>query len=182
MLDPARIDIALVGDGDQALSRLRLLRAHGAHPAAVYAPEPSVALAAEAGGLIIRRLPRADEIAAVDVLFIGDLDEAQAQSLAQDARSAKTLVNVQDARTVSDFHMPAAMRRGALLITVSTDGASPGLSRRLAAHLADAFGEEWTERVSEISRARERWRAAGMSMRDLSHETDRYIDEKGWLT
>jgi precorrin-2 dehydrogenase/sirohydrochlorin ferrochelatase len=181
VLDAARVKIAVVGGGNEALSRLRLLRAHGAEAEAVYAPEASPALAREAGTALVHRLPSREEIAAMDVLFIGDLDESLAAQLAESARAVKTRVNVQDARGLSDFHVPAALRRGALLITVSTDGASPGLARRLALHLGESFGSEWAEHVSEISRAREGWRAEGMSMDALSRATDRYIDEKGWL-
>jgi precorrin-2 dehydrogenase/sirohydrochlorin ferrochelatase len=182
VLDTARIKIAIAGGGREALGRLRQLRGHGAEPKAVYAPEASPALAEEAGALLVPRLPSREEIAALDVLFIGDLDAALAARLAESARAVKTRVNVQDARDLSDFHVPAALRRGSLLIAVSTDGASPGLARRLALHLGGSFGSEWAEHVSEISRARETWRAQGMSMEALSRATDRYIDEKGWLS
>lgn len=181
VLDTARIKIAVIGGGSEALSRLRLLRAHGAEPQAIYAPEPSLALSREAGQALVPRLPSRDEIAALDVLFIGDLDETDATRLVETAHAVKTRVNVQDVRGLSDFHVPATLRRGALLIAVSTEGNSPGLSRRLAAHLGETFGGEWAERVSEIARARETWRAEGMSMDGLSRATDRYIDEKGWL-
>lgn len=182
VLDPGRVRFALVGGGEQALSRLRMLKAHGASPKAVYAPRASAPFAGEAGEALVPRLPSRAEIADVDVVFVGDLDRQEAAGIVRDARAVKTLVNVLDVREESDIHVPASVRRGALLVTVSTDGASPGLARRLAAYLGEKFGAEWSARVEEIARARQGWRAQGMSMQELARATDRFVEEKGWLT
>ena len=72
--------------------------------------------------------------------------------------------------------------RGDLLLAVSTGGASPGLARRLKAYLAETFGEEWADHVSEIAGARARWREEGVSFADLGKRTNALIDEKGWLS
>ncbi len=59
--------------------------------------------------------------------------------LAQLARDAGVLVNVEDVPDLCDFHVPAAVRRGDLLLTVSTGGRAPGLSRILREWLETPF-------------------------------------------
>jgi precorrin-2 dehydrogenase/sirohydrochlorin ferrochelatase len=78
-------------------------------------------------------------------------------------------------------HVPATVRRGALLLTASTGGQAPGLARRLARWLAAAFGPEWDGRLAEVAAERSRLRAAGITGQALARETDRLVDGKGWL-
>jgi precorrin-2 dehydrogenase/sirohydrochlorin ferrochelatase len=69
-----------------------------------------------------------------------------------------------------------------LQVTVSTDGAAPGLARVLRDHLGDRiFGPEWAVRVQEIAGVRQRWRAEGMSMVKLGEAIVDYIKSRGWL-
>ena len=67
-----------------------------------------------------------------------------ARELAARARRLKVLVNVEDVLPLCDFHVPAIVRRGELLLTASTGGQVPGLARRLREALAEQFGPEWT--------------------------------------
>lgn len=97
------------------------------------------------------------------------------------ARARGILVNTEDDRELCDFHVPASVRRGDLLLTISTGGGSPGMARRLRKYLESEFGEEWGARVSELSAERTRWRAEGLGSADISQRSDAYIDRKGWL-
>lgn len=182
VLDCERLQIALVGEGEETLGRLALLARHGARPAAVFAPAPAPALAAAAGPALRPVWPTAGELEAFDLVFAGDLEPEFEAELSRRARAARVLLNIEDRRSHCDFHVPAAVRRGALLLTVSTGGASPGLARRLADELARQFGPEWAERVEELGRARERWRAEGLALKALSERTNHYLAEKGWLS
>src|SRR6201996_913043 len=147
------------------------------------ARERRAALLAEAG-VEARLLPETvtDEVlASLQLLFVAGLDEGEARELAARARRLKVLVNVEDVLPLCDFHVPAIVRRGELLLTASTGGTVPGLARRLREWLADAFGPEWTTRLSDLSAARARWRSAGLSTADVSQKVRDLIDEKGWL-
>jgi precorrin-2 dehydrogenase/sirohydrochlorin ferrochelatase len=62
---------------------------------------------------------------------------------AVEARAAGALVNVVDAPEECDFTIPSHISRGDLLITISTGGQSPALSRRLREELEDRYGEEY---------------------------------------
>src|ERR1700753_38801 len=97
------------------------------------ARERRAALLAEAGGE--GRLPPGtgtDEVrSSLQLLFVAGLEEGEARELATRARRLKVLVNVEDVLPLCDFHVPAIVRRGELLLTASTGGTVPGLARRL---------------------------------------------------
>jgi len=181
-LDLTVLKAAVAGHGPAALQRIRLLDEAGAVDVQVFAPDADDDMAAAAGTRLARRLPDEADLAALDVLFVADLGPDMETKLAEAARTQKVLVNTEDVRPLCDFHVPAMVRRGELLLAVSTGGASPGLARRLKAHLASEFGEEWADHVTEIANARTRWRDEGLPLPELGKRTNALIDEKGWLS
>jgi len=91
------------------------------------------------------------------------------------------LVNVEDVLPLCDFHVPAIVRRGALLLTASTGGQVPGLARRLREALAEQFGPEWTGRLKDLGTARAKWRAQGLPPAEVSEQVREMIARMGWL-
>lgn len=141
------------------------------------------ALLAEAG-VEARLLPEdaSDEVlGGLQLLFVAGLPEGEARNLATRARGLGVLVNVEDVLPLCDFHVPAIVRRGDLLLTASTGGQVPGLARALRESLADQFGPEWTARLKELGLARAKWRAQGLSPREVSHQVRELISRMGWL-
>ncbi len=141
------------------------------------------ALLAEAG--VEARLLSSDASDAVleplQLLFVAGLPQGEARQLAGRARALGLLVNVEDDLPHCDFHVPALVRRGDLLLTASTGGSVPGLARRLREWLAESFGPEWTGRLKELSAARARFRSASLSPAEVSRKVRDLIAEKGWL-
>jgi len=76
----------------------------------------------------------------------------------EEARRLGILVNVVSAPSLSDFSVPAVLRRGEFMLTVSTSGKSPALSRRLRMELEDAFGDEYEAFTEILGRIRKRFR------------------------
>ena len=97
------------------------------------------------------------------------------------ARAAGILVNAEDIPELCDFHVPAIVRRGNLVLTASTGGQAPGLARRLREWLETRFGPEWTGRMADVGAARAGWRASGLPPAEVSRRTRELIAEKGWL-
>jgi len=101
-------------------------------------------------------------------------DETVNRQAAEEARREGVLVNAPAQPALSDFSVPASLRRGKLLLTVSTGNLSPALSRKLREHLEEEFPPvfgQWLERLHILreevkeklgsSRARESfWRNA----------------------
>jgi precorrin-2 dehydrogenase/sirohydrochlorin ferrochelatase len=164
-LDPAAVGVAVAGRGEAALRRLRALRAAGAESAMLFAD----------------RLPARSDLAALDALWIVGLPDDEAADLAALARGVGVLVNVEDRPALCDFHNVAEVRRGDLLLTVSTGGASPGLATRIRARLAEQFGPEWAERTMFLRNSRESWRRDRRSPAEIVDLTDAMLRANGWL-
>lgn len=165
MLDGLNIRAGVAGAGDGLRRRLLVLAAGGVRNPVIFADAT----------------PCAEDIAGLTVLFIAGLDESRSRDLAGIARQARVLVNVEDIPALCDFHVPAQVRRGDLVLTVSTGGRSPGLSRALREHLEGRFGPEWDRRLEEIASLREQWRAHGVGPNDISQRTRELVAERGWL-
>lgn len=182
MLDLSTLPVILAGNGPQTLRRLSLLDEDRAARVAVHAPAPCVALARAAGTRLVHRWPSPGEIASAKLLLVADGVEASALAdLVAVGRAAGTLVNVEDRPELSDFHSPAIVRRGELLMTVSTGGRSPALARRLGRFLAALFGSEWQARLEDLGAQRERWRESGADPPTVAARTDAWVDRHGLL-
>lgn len=179
-LDPDRTELALAGAGAPALRRLRALRRAGAMRLAVYAPAGD-ALATEAGDDLRPFPPREAEIGRLHVLWIAGLSPEQFTPLAEAARRARVLVNVEDEPAYCDFHAVAELRRGDLLLTVSTGGAAPGLAGAIRRNLERCFSPAWAERVAEIAALRRGWRAENLPMAEAGRRIDGIVEERCWL-
>jgi precorrin-2 dehydrogenase/sirohydrochlorin ferrochelatase len=180
VIDLARVPVALVGRDAQALRRLRHLEADGVARVRIFSDAPSEALLAYAGDRIVRRLPTAADLAGSRVVFIADLPSEDVADIAGLAYAAGALVNAEDRRAWCDFHSPSVVRRGDLLLSVSTNGRSPALARRIRTCLEALFADSWAERVAELGRLRSRLRAHGLDA-EVTQATDALIARRNWL-
>ena len=177
IVDPQHVEIALVGGGECMHRRLGWLRDGGAVRLTVYSTE---AIATDAVPRIAR-VPTAAELAAFHIVWIVGLPQDLAERLARGVRRLGRLVNVEDTLPLCDFHTPAIVRRGDLLVAISTAGKSPGLAMRLRAWIEGQLGQEWAERLETIARKRRAWRRKPRRLDELAALTDAVIDHRGWL-
>jgi precorrin-2 dehydrogenase/sirohydrochlorin ferrochelatase len=154
------VQVGLAGAGDGHARRAALLAEAGLKAIPVETTGP---------------LPR------LSLLFIAGLSKDESSTLAARARSTGILVNVEDVPDLCDFHVPAIVRRGDLVITASTGGRAPGLARRLREWLEERFGPEWNGHLQIMSEARARWRTDGLAPGDVAARTRDLISAKGWL-
>ena len=181
-LDPAFANLAVAGNGALALRRLRAVRQGGSSEALLFADAPSDELAAEAGAYLRQSLPDAAALSELHALWIADLPAATAATLAALARSLRVLVNVEDVPAFCDFHSVAEVRRGDLLLTVSTNGAAPGLAGTIRRNLETCFGPEWGDRVGEIAALRREWRGQGGAMPEAARRIAELVEARCWLS
>jgi precorrin-2 dehydrogenase/sirohydrochlorin ferrochelatase len=175
-LDPAALAIAVAGRGAAALRRYLTLRAGGGEGLVLFSDEADDLSAA--GPALRRWLPDRADLTRLRALWIAGLPDDRAAELARLARSERLLVNVEDRPELCDFHSVAEVRRGDLLLTVSTGGASPGLAARIRARLASDFGPEWADRLALLRHQRAAWRKDGG---DVAAQTDALLHANRWL-
>jgi precorrin-2 dehydrogenase/sirohydrochlorin ferrochelatase len=181
VLDLARVPIAVIGRGPLAERRLASLDAEGRAAIRLYSDAPSEALARAAGNRLVRRLPQPADLAGVPVVFIADFDAVQSAALARLARDRGALVNVEDRTALCDFHVPATVRRGDLVLTVSTGGKSPALARRLRHCLAELFPQPWAERLEKLAGLRASLKQHGAPPREIARATEDVLERESWL-
>jgi precorrin-2 dehydrogenase/sirohydrochlorin ferrochelatase len=180
VLDCADWPILLAGAGEPASRRLATLDAAGCRHVVVFGPPADRALRDAAGDRFRAGLPGEDVIAVQRLLLLAGLSPRDSAALAALARRHRVLVNAGDAPSLCDFHLPAMVRRGALLLTASTGGTSPALAARLRAWLEARFGPEWGERVARAARLRAELRDEGRNA-EIGPAVNALADREAWF-
>lgn len=178
-LDLSDWPVLLVGDGRAALARFDMLEAAGARNLTVFAEQPSEAMHARAGVRLVPRLPTDEEVVACRLLFVAGVPDAEAGRLAALARAHRVLVNVEDVPPLCDAYALAMVRRGNLVIGVSTEGRSPAVARVLRRWLEARFGPEWEARLEQAAAMRDRMREEGAGPAEITAATAGMLES--WL-
>jgi precorrin-2 dehydrogenase/sirohydrochlorin ferrochelatase len=150
--------VVIVGGGAVAARKALRLETAGAR-LLVVAPRLDDRLAALAAAGSVSHLERRylpGDLKGALLVFAATDDAAVNLAVADEARERGILIDVVDAPRQGGFTTPALLERGDLLITVSTAGASPALSRRIVGELETLFGPEYAEAVSIIAAVREK--------------------------
>lgn len=155
---PVNLDVRgkaclVVGAGEVALRKVRALLDADAD-VTVVAPEVHPGLKALEGVEIRERPFRDIDLHGAFVVVVATGDPIVNRSVARDAADFGCLVNIVDCPALSNFTVPATLRRGELAIAVSTGGASPALSRRIREKLEEQFGEEYADFVAVLGEIR----------------------------
>jgi siroheme synthase, N-terminal domain len=150
----------VVGGGAVGTRRARALAEAGA-AVTVVAPDACDELLslAEAGEVThCRALFSPDVLEPETFLVVAATDNAEVNALvARIAHEKRVLVNLAaggDEGDEGDFATMAAVRRGDLLLAVTTGGAGPALTARLRRELEAEFGPEWAGYVALLAEAR----------------------------
>src|SRR5215510_15077028 len=171
--------VVLVGSGEPALSKLRLLDAAGAR-VRWYAGGGDVEPAGIAGlrdgrvtpGIGDPRCADWSDVIAV-VVAAGALLDAD---IASCARALRIPVNVVDRPDLSTFIVPAIVDRGDVVVAIGTGGAAPVLARRLRARIEALLPQRIGYLASLMGKYRARLNAAITSLADRRRFWEQVID------
>jgi len=180
ILDVQRRKFVVAGRGYPARARYEFVREGGAEHISLFVIDQD-GWACDAEAALYERLPVQADLEGASLVFIAGLGANDTVGIARAARAVGALVNAEDAPELCDFHVPSVVRRGALLLTASTGGRAPGLSKHVGAHLEQRFGPEWGRRAHAVIEARARWRAEGRTKDDVARLTSQLIEREGWL-
>jgi precorrin-2 dehydrogenase/sirohydrochlorin ferrochelatase len=90
-------------------------------------------------------------------LVVGATDDEELnRRVSADAERRRILCNIADRPAKCNFILPAVIRRGDLVITVSTSGKSPALAKKLRLALGRQFGEEYAVLLDLLGAIRKR--------------------------
>ena len=147
---------AVIGGGAVAERKVRALLAAGAE-VSVFSPALTSGLSdlQETGRLAwVMRAYQVGDLHNFFLVFCATNEPEINRQAAADAQAAGALVNIADAPDLSDFYVPAHVAQGDLLLTISTGGGSPALSRRLRQELAARYGPEYGYYLALIAKLR----------------------------
>ncbi|MEO3947176.1 NAD(P)-dependent oxidoreductase [Gorillibacterium sp. CAU 1737] len=94
------------------------------------------------------------------LVFAACGDRSVNRSVCAEAEEAGCLSNNVDEPEEGSFTVPAVVRRGDLVIAVSTGGASPTAARTLAREIADRYGEDYATYTAFLREVREHVKAS----------------------
>lgn len=89
-------------------------------------------------------------------LIFAVTNDEEVNNAVEEAAQHWQLLSRADAKGRVDFINPAVVRRGEFVLTVSTSGGSPGLTRKVKGELAEQYGEHYAQYVSFLKEARQR--------------------------
>jgi siroheme synthase-like protein len=135
----------VIGDEAVAQGKVRGLLDAGAD-VTVVAEQPASTLDRLEGDdrvRVLRRTYQPGDLEGAYLCVASSEDPETSAAIYREGRARGVLVNVMDDIPHCDFAAPAVVRRGDLVIAISTGGRSPALARRLRIELSKQFGPEW---------------------------------------
>ncbi|MBN1930369.1 MAG: bifunctional precorrin-2 dehydrogenase/sirohydrochlorin ferrochelatase [Desulfobacterales bacterium] len=146
-LDIENLKCLVVGGGAVGTRKVMTLLDCGAS-VTVVSPVVSTKLIelADSGaiGLMLRPYQSADLIEMFLIISATNNEKLNCK-ISADARKLGKLCNIADRPDAGNFILPSIIRRGDLLIAISTSGKSPAFAKKLRKDLEKQFGEEYTE-------------------------------------
>lgn len=149
---PANLNIKnrnclVVGGGNVGTRKVTTLLECGAR-VTVVSPDPTPRLkkmAANGSIQLKERAYQSDDLSKMFLVIGATDDERLNRQVSIDAERVNILCNIADRPEVCNFILPAIVRRGDLMITISTSGKSPALAKRLRRNLETQFGKEYAD-------------------------------------
>jgi precorrin-2 dehydrogenase/sirohydrochlorin ferrochelatase len=160
----------VVGGGKVAGRKVASLIAAGAD-ITVVSPSLTGGLRKAFLGGRIRHIPRLYRKHDLKGAFLVVAATDSAETNRKISKDAPALVNVVDVPAECNFIAPSVVRRGQLLIAISTGGASPAFSRALRKELQSWYGPEFSDYLRFVKQIR----AKAMATIRQGHGRERFL-------
>lgn len=102
----------------------------------------------------IPRRYRGGDLAGAFLVIAADSDRTVRAAVFAEAEAERVLCNAVDDAAHCHFAVPSIVRRGELLLAVSTGGRAPALAKRLRRRLGEQFGWQWEALVDVLGEVR----------------------------
>ncbi len=170
---PVFLDIAgkpavVIGGGHIAFQKVQGLLEAGAD-VTVVSPELSAELQELASQGRVSHVPRGYEpgdLQGFALAFVATDDRSVNAEVTKEARERRVLVNAVDDPPNCDFIMPSIVRKGDLIVAISTSGGSPAMARKFREQIEEFFGEEDAELLALATEVRKELRDGGVTVGD----------------
>lgn len=160
----------VVGGGGVAAHKAAGLLACGAQ-VQVVALEVGPEMRALAGAVVEVRAYRRGEVGGYRLAVAATGDAEVNAAVLADGEEAGVWVNAADDVDNCSFTLPAVVRRGPVMVAVSTGGHSPALARWLKERVAESIGPEYEVLAELLSAERDAIRSSGRSTEGLNWQS-----------
>lgn len=153
-LDVAGRPVVVIGGGKVAWRKVRPLLAAGAS-VTVVAPDlvrGLLALRRKRKVCCKQRCYRDGDLKGAFLAVAATSDPEVHRGIRAEATRGGILLNVVDCPKICDFTLPSRVARGDFLLTISTGGQAPALSKRVRKRLERQFGPEYGRLVKVMSK------------------------------
>lgn len=165
----------VVGGGEIAFRKVQALLDSGAG-VTVISPEIDSRIGSLQGVKVVQRTYASGDIRGYALVFAATGNRDVNLLISQEASAASIPVNVVDDPELCSFIVPALVRRGDLMIAVTTSGKGPALSKRIRRRIEEVIGEEYGPYVSLLGELRERVRSLYNTQPEREAAINRVLD------
>lgn len=165
----------VVGGGEVALRKAQSLIEAGAE-VTVIAPEVHPTIRELANTHTEERCWQDGDTNGYTIVFAATDDRILNQTVSDEAKRNGIPVNVVDDPELCSFIVPACVRRGDLLISITTSGASPILSKKIRLELEERYGPEYAEFVSILAQLRDTVKSKYTEQQDRHAAFERLVN------
>jgi precorrin-2 dehydrogenase/sirohydrochlorin ferrochelatase len=147
----------VVGGGQVGTQKIAGLLEAGAQ-VTVVDPFPAVAVREFLGSRVVwqARKYQPSDLDGVYLVIAATSDSKVNQQIYDEAQQRGILANVVDVPPLCDFYYPAVVRRGPLVVAVSSQGESPHLAQRVRDEISQLLPENFEDAVKRIGDERRR--------------------------
>lgn len=158
-LDIRKFPAVIIGGGIVAYRKVEMLLKFGA-TVTVISPEivrELDDLADQDRISLIRKRYETGDLKGYRIAIVATNDRDVNERAYCEAESAGMLVNVVDKPDLCNFIVPSMVKRGSLLIAISTEGKSPAMAKWMRQHLEEEFGPEYGTFLEFLGDLRRTW-------------------------
>jgi siroheme synthase-like protein len=155
----------VVGGGQVALRKAKTLLEHDANVEVVspsFCPELNQ-MATDGAIRTIQRDYKSEDLQHAFIAIAATDDVETNERVASEARQRGVLVNVVDDPKNSDFIVPSYLKRGDVIVAVSTSGRSPALARKIRSELERNFKAEYEHLATIADEVRSKLKQQGIT-------------------
>ncbi|OGO59477.1 MAG: hypothetical protein A2025_01660 [Chloroflexi bacterium RBG_19FT_COMBO_47_15] len=156
----------VVGGGQVALRKVKTLLEHNANVEVVspiFCPELNQ-LATDRAIRAIQRDYKSEDLQHAFIAIAATDNVKTNELVASEARRQGVLVNVVDDPKNSDFIVPSYLKRGDVIVAVSTSGRSPALARKIRSELEKNFKAEYEHLAVIADEVRSKLKQQGITV------------------
>lgn len=159
-LDIAGKPVVVIGGGNIALGKVEGLLDAGA-AVTVVSPEllPRLRELVDEGQVAhVNREYESGDLEGFTLAFVATDDRSTNAAVTQEGRERRVMVNAVDDPPNCDFIMPGIVRRGDLIVAISTSGGSPAMARKFREQLEAFLTEEDSQLLDLATVVRQEFR------------------------